>query len=568
MRISTIIFILIAFVASLSLAQNADRILIDGNFEDWSNNSDLVQTYEDEIGDASVVDIEYLELANDDDYLFMHLKLSAEIDLVDDFNPSSRLDLFIDSDNNSNTGYSINGIGAEYLLDFYDRRVISYDEFGFSTTLSFYDIGYAHLPTVTSDEFEFLIERFYNNTQVIGEEIKLYLRETVYDDETDVMSYTLNIQMPDFEKVSMAKPSVEHFRLFTFNTLQDGLLDNNQRDQILRLINAADPDIIHLNEVYDTNPGFVKNLLENFIGGTWYVHKYNGENMVASRFPFLSIYEIYYGRLGAALIDLPDSQYDKDLLAVNGHLSCCGNDDGRQEQVDALIQFLADAKQPGGLLELEEGTPMLFSGDMNFVGNDDQVNTVIDGNIDNNNLYGPDTKPDWGDGNFADYRPIQVASPKAITWNTRYPDPGDYPVGRLDYVFYGPSALQPRGGFVLDTRDLSDEELSEYGLLQSDAFFASDHLALVTDFSVIGATSTKNTITEEVRLYPNPAKGKVYVQGSNDWTTYSIKDVLGRTVKSGNLQSNEISLSGLKSGIYMVEFIGDESRGKSKLIIE
>ena len=89
MRIKTIIVVLSLFMTKLSLAQNADRILVDGNFSDWSENSDLVQTYDDVIGDASTVDIEKLELANDDDYLFMHLVLSAEIDLVDDFTPVS-----------------------------------------------------------------------------------------------------------------------------------------------------------------------------------------------------------------------------------------------------------------------------------------------------------------------------------------------------------------------------------------------------------------------------------------------------------------------------------------------
>jgi hypothetical protein len=568
MRIRTITFILSLLICNLSLAQNADRILIDGNFEDWTVNSDLVQTYLDPIGDASVVDIEKLELANDAEYLFLHLVLSAEIDLVDNFSPATRFDLFIDSDNDSNTGLSVNGIGAEYMIDFYDRRVLSYESNGSYTQLSFYDIGYAHLPTVTSDEFEFLIKRNQNGSASIGVDIKVYLRETIHDDNTGVISYKMKDDMPAFEEISMEKPNLNHFRLFTFNTLQDGLLDDDQRYQILRLIQAADPDIVHLNEVYNTNASYVKNQMETILGGTWYAHKYNGENIVASRFPLLSTYEIYYGRLGAALIDLPDSDFDKDLLAVVGHLSCCGNDDNRQDQVDAFIEFLADAKDPGGILELEEGTPMLFSGDMNFVGNDDQVNTVIDGNIANNNLYGPDTKPDWGNGDFADFRPNHIATPKASTWNSRYPDPGDYPTGRLDFVFYGPSALQPRNGFVLDTRDLSDELLAENGLLQSDSYFASDHLPLVTDFSLVDATQVTNNLFESVSIYPNPASEAIYIQGDTDWKSYAIKDLLGRVVGSGPVTSNSIECSGLSPGVYMVELYTKDKKGKSKLIIE
>ena len=568
MKIKTIIVVLSLFMTKLSLAQNSDRILVDGNFSDWSVNSDLVQTYDDVIGDASTVDIEKLELANDDDYLFMHLVLSAEIDLVDDFTPSSRFDLFIDSDNNSSTGLSINGIGAEYLIDFRDRRVLSYDSNGFYTELSFYDVGYAHLPTVTSDEFEFMIKKSQGNSTIIGETIKLYLRETIFDDETAIIEYSLNNDMPDFEEISMEKPNLTHFRLFTYNTLQDGLLDSGQRDKIIRLIKAANPDIIHLNEVYDTNAGFVKNQLETFVGGTWYVHKYNGENIVASKFPFLSIYEIYYGRLGAALIDLPDSDFDKDLLAVVGHLSCCGNDNKRQNQVDAFIEFLADAKDPGGLLELEEGTPMLFSGDMNFVGNDDQLNTVIDGNIANNSVYGPDTKPDWGEGNFADFRPNQIASPKAVTWNSRYPDPGDYPAGRLDFVFYGPSALQPRNGYVINTQDLSDDVLSDNGLLQSDSYFASDHLPMVTDFSLVDATSVKVNTIEQIKIHPNPADGVVFIHGDKSWLSYSVKDVMGRIIAQGKLSGNSIDVSAFDAGMYLLELYDGKLSGQAKLIIK
>lgn len=568
MRIITIITLFIAFVANLSLAQNEDRILIDGKFSDWSENSDLVQTFEDPTGDGGTVDILKVEFANDDEYLFMHLELSVEVDLVDDYSTLSKFNLYIDSDNNSSTGYSINGIGAEYQLDFYDRRVIRYNSNGSSTDLSFYDIGYAHLPTVTSEEFEFLIKITQFNNTIIGDKVKFYLNETIYDDDTDIMTYSLLDNMPEFEEISMEKPNQTHFRLFTFNTLQDGLLDSGQRGKILRLIKAADPDIIHLNEVYDTNEGYVENQLESTLGGTWYVHKYNGENIVASRFPLLSIYEVYYGRLGAALIDLPDSEFDKDLLAVVGHLSCCGNDSGRQDQVDAFIEFLADAKQPGGLLELEEGTPILFSGDMNFVGKDNQLNTVIDGNISNNAVYGPDTKPDWGNGNFADFRPNQIASPKATTWNTRYPDPGDYPVGRLDFTFYGPSALEPINGYVLDSRDLSDDLLIANGLLSSDSFFASDHLPLVTDFRFTNANAVKEENVEEVKIYPNPTDGLVYIHGEKTWTTYSIKDLMGRTVLQGKLNGNTINASSLNTGLYLLELHNDQLKGKSKLLVK
>ncbi len=567
MRIFIPLFASCFILATSIVAQNGNRILIDGSFQDWTDNSDLVSTYVDATGDGGLVDILQVQVANDADYLYLHFEVSAEIDLSDNSTIEAEMQLFLDSDNDPSTGLSINGIGAEYLLDFRDRRVIKYNSNSDYDIISFYDIGYAHLPTVTSEEFEIMLDRIFANQVVVGNTVSFYLKEDIGGDETEVITYTLGNDMDAFVPISMERPDMDHFRLMTYNTLQDGLLDNNQINPLVRKIVAMNPDILHLNEVYDTPSNYVKNLLEDELGGTWYVHKYNGENMVASRYPFLEIHEVYYGRLGAALIDLPDNETDKDLLAVVGHLSCCSQDFNRQEQVDALIEFLADAKSPGGSIELEEGTPILFSGDMNLVGNDDQYNTIIDGNIFNNFVFGPDTKPDWNDQNFVDYRPLQVMKPNGITWNTSYPDPGDYPPGRLDFVFYGSSALQPRNGFVLDTRDLSDDQLSEYTLLQSDSYFASDHLPLITDFSVKTATRTEQIGIWRLEVYPNPAHAMAQVNSSLDWDTVEIFDLSGQLIQLERMMDNEFDVSEMTAGMYLLRFQRGNQIGHAKLIV-
>ena len=560
------LFSMLSILPFLS-AQNSGRIVVDGKFDDWSTNSQYVSRLDDASNDGGDVDIKYIEVSNDDDYLFMHFELSAEIDIVDDFETPSRMKLFIDADNNANTGLSVNGIGADYLFDFRNRDVIYYTSNTNYTYYSFYDMGYAHLPTVTSEEFELLMDRYYFNQPVFTNTIKLFLKEDIDDDETEVMTYTMINDMPDFQPIDMSKPNLDHFRLLTYNTLQDGLLENDQAIPIKRIIAAADPDIIHLNEVYDTPAFFVENEMEDILDGDWTAHKYNGENIVASRYPIITTYEIYYGRLGAALIDLPDDKFDKDLLAVVGHLSCCGKDDQRQDQVDALIEFLADAKTPGGILTLEEGTPMLFSGDMNFVGYDEQINTVIDGNIMNNNVYGPDTKPDWDNGNFSDFRPLQMSAPTATTWNTKFPDPGDYPSGRLDFVFYGSSALQPRKGFVINTRDLSDEDLSAYGLLQSDSYFASDHLPLVTDFSGLSTNSVKEAVeAAALNVYPNPVGDVLFFESEEQWTYFKIFNMEGKLIREASLTTREINLSGLESGSYILELSNNKFEVKKNFI--
>ena len=41
-------------------------------------------------------------------------------------------------------------------------------------------------------------------------------------------------------------------------------------------------------------------------------------------------------KMHPCLIDLPDSLFTKDLLIINAHMSCCDNDNDRQEQAMIL----------------------------------------------------------------------------------------------------------------------------------------------------------------------------------------------------------------------------------------
>ena len=55
-----------------------------------------------------------------------------------------------------------------------------------------------------------------------------------------------------------------------------------------------------------------------------------------------------FSKIDAELIDLPDSIYLADILILNGHPSHVAANQGRQENFDALIEFIHDAKTIGG----------------------------------------------------------------------------------------------------------------------------------------------------------------------------------------------------------------------------
>ncbi len=60
---------------------------------------------------------------------------------------------------------------------------------------------------------------------------------------------------------------------------------------------------------------------------------------------------------------------------------------------------------------------------------------------------------------------------------------------------------------------------------------------------------------EEVALFPNPANDYIQITGSGKGS-YIICDVLGKVVKTGKLSNNNIDISELNNGLYLINFEG------------
>jgi hypothetical protein len=385
-------------VLSSALAQ-APPMIMDGQFSDWVLVGDqLVDTTTPSGGQ----DLLGLKASNDATHLFLQLELSGEIDLLDDLVPQT-VRLYIDADNNASTGLGVRaGFGAELQVRFDTRTVTEY--IGGTSNVPWRTIDLVSLPTTTSNRFEIALALnaipdginplFTSNT------IKVLFRESDGGDEMPdaggVFSYTLQAAPAPPPVIQVERLNGDLVRTVAWNVLGDGLTDPVRQPAFQRLLTTMAPDVIGFSECVSTTASQVKALLDQWLplGGTgWQVVKDDFDMVTASRWPIMQSWPAL-SRQFPVLIDLP-SWYTSDLLFTSAHLNCCTADATRQAQCDAFVQFIQDARTPGGVVDVPIGTVLVHAGDLNTVGWVQQLETLITGDIQNNATYGPDGPMDW-----------------------------------------------------------------------------------------------------------------------------------------------------------------------------
>jgi len=223
----------------------------------------------------------------------------------------------------------------------------------------------------------------------------------------------------------------------------------------------------------------------------------NSGNLTISKYPSLQSWQVT-NKIDAELIDLPDSIYSTDILIINGHPPCCSNNQGRQENFDAFIEFIHDAKTVGGVIDLPINTPISFSGDMNLVGYSEQYYTVINGTISDTAIFGSGGSPDWDNTPLKDQVCYFNEKDIAYTWDGPGAA-GSYPPGRLDFVFFTNSVMSVDKSFIISTEHMSSSLLAQNNLLWNDTKIASDHFPVIVDFILpnVLPTEIKNQKSEK-----------------------------------------------------------------------
>ncbi len=547
------ITIALVFMATLSFSQRVS-IVIDGNTNEWQESYPMVTDADSDGGD---VELTSLTASNDAEFLYLKFTLKEEI-LLNDHN---RLWMYLDTDADASTGYNVNGIGAELRWQFGDRNGFFGDE-----KIYHNDFDFVALPTITSDTFELRISRSAlpdGNTPLFpGNTIRVAFEDQqsgdLVPDEGSFFEYTFTEDINDFQPRSLLRATSSDIRVMSYNVLHDGIIKPERKPYFRRVITAASPDVVVLNECWDATASEVKAIFNEFIplsgNASWNALKKDDGNVLVSRYPFIDSWAIHHDmRLTAALVDLPDAKFSNDFMVVGAHFRCCGANDERQREADAFIEFILDAKQEGGAVTIPENTPFFLAGDLNLVGYSQQLTTLLTGEI-KNEAFGNGGMPDWDNTPLLDVVSPHSDEPVAVTWRNNR---SSYWPGRLDFTIVSNSVSKVVNSFILETTHMPQERLNAYNLEANDTREASDHLPKITDLAFTGPLAVREVNTSEIVVNPNPASGKLSIQGIGIDSLRIIKLSTGQIVKSIENTDNKnmiiVNSEGFESGVYLFE---------------
>ncbi|MDG1728472.1 MAG: T9SS type A sorting domain-containing protein [Algibacter sp.] len=89
--------------------------------------------------------------------------------------------------------------------------------------------------------------------------------------------------------------------------------------------------------------------------------------------------------------------------------------------------------------------------------------------------------------------------------------------------------------------------------------------------SLLGVNDIDNSLSESIKLYPNPATDVIYLSAANrlNLTKLEIVDINGRIVKSipiENISKKEINISELRSGLYLINIYSTDGKVTKRII--
>lgn len=301
------------------------------------------------------------------------------------------------------------------------------------------------------------------------------------------------------------KPAEASLRLVSYNVNWDSIFPLNdphshdlryfdRSESFVRIMAALQPDVLCLQEINPNREAaevaaYLDAALDAEGNQTWSAVLVR-DTLIASRYPLAAAglempvsRNIYGLEQAAALVDLPG---EPDLFLICSHFSAGGNiadERMRQRQADALMGYLRQAQ----VAALNAGTPIAVLGDFNLYDLDDPafLPTLVDGDVDNEAIYGADFLPDWDSTSLTDLLPSHNGlGLEFYTWRD---DGGPFEPGVLDRIIYTDSVLTVANTFVLNTTRMTPDALEAAGLHVNDvlldvARLHFDHLPLVVDF--------------------------------------------------------------------------------------
>ena len=561
-KVCLLVFLLLT--QSYTFAQN---IKVDGLIEDWEA---IDGQYADTSGDGPL-DFLQFNVIDDENFLYIMLELASPIKLTG----SNQIAINIDTDNNASTGFSINGIGAD--LRFYpgQGKGILYVN-GSIYDVDFNDLLYSSMPTLSSTTHEILFRKDAKPAAgqlLFGtDNISIVLEDIALGGDLAPNNAAFGYQMThapiNYELVDFDKLNDSHLRLMTYNALFNGIVDPSRQQYFKEVISRANPDIITLNECWSVSDNQARSFIENAIPDVdWYISNFDNGNITISRYPIVNNWNVYPDRrVNASLINLPGN-YTKDVLIVNAHLKCCDADTKRQLEADAFAAFVKDAKNAGGSITLPFNTPIILSGDLNMVGGLMPLNTIFNGDIVNINEYGIGGLPDWNDSPLSESIARHTDINLCYTWREAF---SEYQPSRLDFMIYTDSAMDIEKSFIVNTEAMSQERLFENNLSELATFIASDHLPVVTDFSIpMNASALEEQIANHLQVYYDAANHQIQVQGLKQSALIEIYTSMGSLTQKAviNPDNNAIWIKPSFNNLVLINIFEQDKRRQVKLLL-
>ncbi|MFC2085894.1 endonuclease/exonuclease/phosphatase family protein [Bacteroidota bacterium] len=564
-----------------ALAQSPP-ILVDGRFNEWEQR---VPAYDGSAGPQTAgIDFGRIWIESSSDFLLIAFELDQEL-LIQENN---RLAIYLDTDMNSATGAQAGGLGAELVWTFGERRGTLHPPSG-TRSVDQADIGIVSAPTVSSTRFEFAmpLDVTPGGWQLFSSDsLRILLVDQNSGSQAPEPGEVISVAISRDASVVRGTEDLTRangiLRLLTYNVENDGLFDPALTTSFGRILAAVDPDVILFVEIYDHSSGQTADRVEQFLpsglGHQWYAASTGSDVIIVSRFPILRSFAIRGTQTSgnsAFLIDL-SRQFDGEFLVVGAHLPCCGgadNNEERQQEADELMAFVRDIKADGSIANR---TPFVITGDLNLVGDSQQLRTLVTGEIVTD-VFAPSFGPDWNGTDLADLTPPVTGTPLTYTWENRQ---STFQPGRLDFFIYTDAVTGIGKRFALDSGQMSSQALMRAGLARIDTGIASDHLPVAADFDFKIPTSTTPFEFPQdlsaLKVYPNPGSGRINLEFGLKHAgriQMRISDILGRpmtTITRPSLNAGQHSLSvdlDIPSGLYIATLIGPIQRTSTKFVV-
>ncbi|MFM1831502.1 MAG: hypothetical protein RLZZ558_1842 [Planctomycetota bacterium] len=427
----------------------ARQHVTDGAFDDWSLPQAMVS---DPVGDAGgAFDVRSLWASSEGTTLHLRLELAQPLNLQSGAGSDGTLRIDVEVN------------GRTLTLDLRARTASVNGQ-----PVPWTELGHFQ-PTHASTLFEGQLNLLAAGaTSDSGVRVRLSGSDSLTQD----LVLRLDRPMPAVERGNLDRPATSHVRLANLNTLNNGMLDAQRGPALLRLLAAAQPDVICLQEDYSATWQQISQRLAASMplpaGQSWWVLK-NGTQgrTLAVRGTVIPAPH----RDNAFVAGLARMECG-DVFVICLHAKCCGHagssEDGRRiEQMQAVATLVGDLRQGrlGSALAPHAGAPVLLAGDWNLVGSRVPLDIVEDPD-------GPAMQA---------VLPRSVIGSDVFTW--RDSDSPFWP-GRLDLIACDRS-LRPLKAVVLDTARLDPGDRESAGVLAEDSA-ASDHLMLVADFVLAG----------------------------------------------------------------------------------